>query len=292
MPSPTQQTLNFVAFQSAYINPSSSLVDLASRAGEPNAPRLFAKAALLESVGWLSVGSALGFFPPDHALLSIKALFRRNDLDEVLVEWRHIFDTDWLAVLSRTDWMVMIPLVSISDPGELKILKRVFQSCLTYWSQISRSVSARAATTQFTFGPFEQLERTLDATVQIEDVADALTRRYESLSVQSIVPLAFVYAGYGESIEFLDGFRGLAHRYLAIYGSAAQGLLRKIGQLLRWRFFFFQSQTGLFDSFLEKYLDVLQISEPESRDQFRRYVKQLANDWAAYQAGHVTTAGA
>ena len=130
-----------------------------------------------------------------------------------------------------------------------------------------------------------------------DDVAEALAASGDVSSISGIIDrtgllASSVYAGYGEIIEFLDVFETVVNRYRSLYGAAIEGMTRKIAQLMRWRFFFFQSRTVFLSAFIEKYLDILQISSKDTRDGFRRYVQQVTADWDGYQARRRAQAGA
>jgi len=72
--------------------------------GKSTAYRLFAQASLLESVGWLALGTAVGHFAKTDAVRSSNVLLARPDLEEVLVEREYLFDTEWHRFLSRSKW--------------------------------------------------------------------------------------------------------------------------------------------------------------------------------------------
>ncbi len=68
-------------------------------------------------------------------------------------------------------------------------------------------------------------------------------------------------------------------------------LIRKVAQLLRWRFFFFQTQNTSFTSLtlLDKYLRVFEVPV---RQDFREYLRELIDDWSSYQRTQTAVAGA
>jgi hypothetical protein len=124
-----------------------------------------------------------------------------------------------------------------------------------------------------------------------DDLASALTDAPDEPLRPNEIANKLVIAGYGECIDFLDSFRSTAQYLYSAFGDGTLAPIRKIAQLLRWRFFFFQSQTPTFNSFLEKYIDSVGVSS-DSAVLFRSHVSSVCRYWIdnqeplmAYAAG-------
>lgn len=277
-----RQELNFISFYSAYIKPMHILLE--PGAATSHASRVFAKASILESIGWLTIGTSLGHFHELDVLKYTERAYSTIDtLDEVRRGWEHIFDPEWLALLFSSYSGRRLPSFDLAQPdkGQLSYL---YETCLLVWSPLSRSHSAFELTAELNFAPSDHFEKHVRAPVQLDDLAEALALQGTFTEGHSHLQSASFFAGYGEMIEFLGSFRAMRNRYLEEHGEGGQGLTRKIAQLLRWRLFFFESQTSIFYSLLERYLDILQVSDTEVRSEFAQYVQQLASDWADNQA--------
>jgi hypothetical protein len=287
----TRQALNFVSYHSANIQPMHLLLNRSREPGQASAPRLFAKAAILEGVGWLILGAAVGYFSRSDVLKYMETTYSTlEDLDEIKQGWEHIFDIEWLRILLPV-YPRELPKFDVLIAVE-RDLSHVYDSCVTLWSQLSRSVNVSDMTAELSFAPSKNLERHLIAGVQLDDIAEALASERNMIEMPRDIFSSTFYAGYGETIEFLASFRDVRNRYLLLYGDRAQGFLRKVAQLLRWRLFFFESRNPSFYLVLEKYLDILKVSEADARGQFRSYVRDLANGWADNQERRTASVGA
>jgi hypothetical protein len=96
-----RQRLNLISFHSAYIGPMYSLLNRANEPDQHRPLRLFAKAALLESIGWMSLGAAVGHFNRTEAVELAETIHsNRTDIEEVSDEFGYLFDTEWLKMLN------------------------------------------------------------------------------------------------------------------------------------------------------------------------------------------------
>lgn len=290
-----QQTLNFISFHSVYVAP---LYSLLADSGNPRHFSIlspFAKAALLESIGWVSLGGAVGHFAESDALrlrVGLGGHMHTAGIDEFYRAWGHRLDSEWLRFFESAGPLRRLPFQNSDHQASMEILSEVFNSYFARWFYIARSASANDAMAVLNFARPDDLERGFQLKVDIEELAEALASERDLLQMPPGMSFGSVYAGYGELVDFLDSFQSLSERFLAIYGSRTQGITRKVAQLLRWRFFFFESRTPLFYLFLDRYLDILGVIDSASRKQFRLRVDGLAKAWAGMQASRAAEVGA
>lgn len=246
--------------------------------------RLYSKGVLIECAGWLALGAALGYFLRDDVLRSTEQLFLRHELTEVFEEGAYLFDTEWLRILNREGWLDISPPLGAINEDQVAVAREVFASLLLMSSQFNRNPTAASTAAHLCFSSPGDLSNYLQTTVEPDEIGAAIALEQYDPSASESQRAAILYAGYGECIDFLDAFRGTAEYYVQLHPETIRAVIRKTAQLLRWRFFFFQSHTTEFEYLLEKYLDNLRVSDRDQRNAFSGYVNALCQYWAAYQA--------
>src|SRR3954470_17653600 len=98
-----QQELNFIAFERSYLTPLKNLIQTsllqtsADSKHFSNIIGLSTSAALLESIGWTSLGAAVGHFREVDAL-TLCTKFYSPDLDAFCRALESRFDSEWLEL--------------------------------------------------------------------------------------------------------------------------------------------------------------------------------------------------
>ena len=215
-----------------------------------------------------------------------------------------MFDTEWHRLLKQPQFEVIESFFLPVDAEQINAAKRAFESCLESWFQVVRSQTACAASAQLNFVPPAELSLLLNREVHADQVADVASALVDLPLAESdpdaLAPT--IYAGFAEAVAFLDGFVELSQFYAAENQAPVRQVIRKIAQLLRWRFFFLSDQrahvTGHNASedgrsvatiVLDRYLHIFHVSATES---FQRYLRKIIDGWMGLQGEQFAYASA
>jgi hypothetical protein len=204
-------------------------------------------------------------------------------LEELFVDWNYLLDSRWADYFRALNDTGSLPELIFS--GEVDSGLDAFAAFFPRSVNLSRTETANTAVAIVNFDRSDDIESYLAEEVSLDEVSEAL-----NLDRGVDTPIAALYAGYGELITFLDCFRETQAHFPG--EESATEIVRRIAQLLRWRFHFIEQQSELHEKFLDRYLDVLRVQDVEARNQFRQYVGDLADFWHGQQGPTLALAGA
>jgi hypothetical protein len=235
------------------------------------------------------LGSLVRYFDPDAPYLLVKGMSDQlAGLEEFFRDWGYLFDTEWTEHLRAIRWTGKIPevarLVGMNRAGA------AFEACLLRSRFLSSTPAASAATAILDFDRTDDIQAYLASPARAEDLAEALAADAGIDEKTGDVPMGSLYGGFGELISFLDDFQE-TRNHLAV-DEAASALFRKVAQLLRWRFHFFESKSSLRDQFVSRYLNILEVEDYALRVGFQSHLDSLGAEWRGMQGPAQAVAGA
>jgi hypothetical protein len=284
-----RQELNFVNFQLAHLAPIFSLYSASNKMAASRSRSLcFAQASLIEGVCWVSLGALVGYFDPTTANRFAGRMLNVPGLEKVLIDWEYLFDTEWLEYVRAITWVRTIP--ELHRQADMERAANAFEACLLRTLCLSRTPAANAAVAIFDFDRVDDIESYLALDVSIEDLSEAIAADAGIDEESGDILTGSLYGGFGEMINFLDGFLETRHSFQA--DDVADALFRKVAQLLRWRFYFIENKSDLYHPFVNRYLDILGVGDYALRATFRSHLDSLAVEWRGMQGPALAAANA
>jgi hypothetical protein len=292
-----QQRLNYEVFERLYIAHAIELYTSSQYHKTGIRPFDYAIASVLEGLGWLWIGSSVGYFAGNVFRAELESAQRRdilNMLEAYTREWGHLFDPFWLIVFQ--DFANATTLKSVPEFSEEDRLGMIFQSLLLRSVRTSRHPCTEATEVILSFYRSKSLTELVGIPSSSLEVAEALEQEAGLEKNFGAIPVAVIYAGFGNMVQYLDEFRVAFQSGMANPPGRVEiipKLYRRIAQLQAWRFHFI-SGTSLEDLqylFVSKYLDVMDINEPERRQEFIQYLKDLGIFMRSLQTPRVASIG-
>jgi hypothetical protein len=291
-----QQRLNYDVFERLYIAHAADLY-ISSRYHQTGfRPLEFAVASMLEGLGWLWIGSSVGYFADNVFRAELDSIRRRHIpdiLEEYTKEWEYLFDPFWLIVFD--DFANAATLKSAPEFSEEASLETIFQSLLLRAVRSSRHPCTEAAEVILNFYRAKHVTEIIRIPSSSVEVAEALEQEVGLGKNFGAIPVGVIYAGFGTMVQYLDDFRSAFQSGMTNPPERAKiiaQLYRRIAQLQAWRFHFIAgtSLEDLQHMFISKYLDVMDINEPEFRQEFIQYLKDLGIFMRSLQTPRVASA--
>ena len=300
-----ERLLNRIDFHAAFISPAISLLQQPDHLGAdgPYRRRIFdhfATGMLLEAFGWLELGGAFGYFdvPDTWGLLEGIRSAHFRTMGDYVRDWGHLWDSVWieyLASLIENPRALKPPFQLSADEQSLGV--RLFEAWYTRCQDLNRSSSASHAIAVLSFDELEAIRRRSQRHSGPEEIAEAArseSNRPTRPSRTEAESPATLFLGFSRMTDLLADLHRLNEELLTEHRSNRDFVTRfvvKASQLMRWRFFFLESQSHL-DWFLDCYLDGLNVKEPESRTIAKARLLQVASDWKRLTAPPARRVGA
>jgi hypothetical protein len=292
-----QRRINLRVFKSAYIDPAVSLYLSSQNLTNSDRAYNFALGSILEGLGWLILGSAVGYFE-DAAYTYItvagktelRALF---NFDQYFGDWEYLFDPYWVGAFKE--------VAGGSKPrtfGEIAASEdvvRLFQASLIRALGISQHPSAKASTMVLNFDRARDIKEFVQFTSSFEKIADAVQQRSGLEERSGVIRIETIFGGYGLMVQYVDSFRTAYYSRIGFPHSSesVSYIFRRVAQLQAWRFHFIAatSLAHLQEEFISRYLDAMEITSPERQREYFAFLKDLVQFWRGLQTPRAMVTG-
>jgi hypothetical protein len=234
-----QQEFNLAQYLTHLVLPTFDHMDWGERASDSHLPATFARVTVLEAVCWLRLGIMAGYFPPGagrRAFATWASGF--GDLLEPLKLWDYLFNPYFLTTVYEYDRIGDVD-ESAGEFEQGSSILPIFRSALVRSMRLGRDRMAEVATIALNFYNMNDVEKTLIAPIQSEDIQRAVELKEAFNDKTGVGMLAAVYVGFGEWLAYLDSYRS---SYLAglesseVSSADLATMARRIAQIQEWRF--------------------------------------------------------